>query len=124
MDSLLKNTLKRQMPYLIGGTITGTIIAYYYGFLFSIIVNSIIWFVISTIVNKYYWNYTGFKDEKRLISKYLIHRKDSNAQANNVNGYSRMRKEDDGMTTTNNIHTSISKKLGESNQENIGSPIK
>lgn len=54
MDSLLKNTLKRQVPYLIGGTITGTFVAYYYGFLFSIIVNSVIWFVISTIVNKYY----------------------------------------------------------------------
>ena len=75
MDSLLKNTLKRQSPYLIGGTITGTFIAYYYGFLFSIIVNSILWFVISTVVNKYYWHYTGFKDEMRLISKYLLHKK-------------------------------------------------
>ena len=41
MDSLLKNTLKRYIPYIIGGIITGTFIAYYYGFLFSIIVNSI-----------------------------------------------------------------------------------
>ncbi len=73
MDALLKKTLKRHMPYLIGGTITGTIIAYYYGFLFPIIVNSIIWIVISAIVNKYYWNYTGFKDEMQLISKNLIH---------------------------------------------------
>ena len=56
LDSLLKNTLKRPIPYLIGGTITGTFIAYYYGFLFSIIVNTIIWFVISTTVNKYYWH--------------------------------------------------------------------
>ncbi len=36
LDSLLKSVLKRQMPYLIGGTITGTIMAYYYGFLFAI----------------------------------------------------------------------------------------
>jgi hypothetical protein len=41
--------------------------AYYYGFLVSIIVNSVIWFVISTVVNKYYWNYTGFKEEMYLM---------------------------------------------------------
>jgi p-aminobenzoyl-glutamate transporter AbgT len=71
MDQLLKSVLKRQLPYLIGGTITGIIITYYYGFLFSIVVNSIIWFVISTIVNKYYWHYTGFRDEMALASKYI-----------------------------------------------------
>jgi thiosulfate reductase cytochrome b subunit len=93
MDSLLKNTLKRQIPYLIGGTVTGTIFAHYYDFIFSIIVNSIIWCAISTIVNKYYWNYTGFKDEKRLITKYLLHKKDTNTKSNNnVNGYNSMKK--------------------------------
>ena len=71
MDNLLKSVLKRQMPYLITGTITGTIMAYYYGFLFTIIVNSIAWFVISTLVNKYYWKYTGFKEEFQLVSKYI-----------------------------------------------------
>ena len=67
------------MPYLIGGTITGTIMAYYYGFLVTVIVNSVIWFVISTLVNKYYWNYTGFKEEFHLISKYIdrIRKKES-----------------------------------------------
>jgi p-aminobenzoyl-glutamate transporter AbgT len=75
MDSLLKSVLKRQLPYLIGGTITGIIITYYYGFLFSIIVNSIIWFLISTVVNKYYWHYTGFREEMALVSKYLFNRK-------------------------------------------------
>ncbi len=57
------------MPYLIGGTITGTIMACYYGFLSIVIVNSVIWFAISTLVNKYYWRYTGFKEEFQLISK-------------------------------------------------------
>ena len=85
MDSLLKKTLKRQMPYLIGGSITGTLIAYYHGFIFSIVVNSIIWFVMSTIVNKYYWHYRGFKDEMLLISKYLIHKKDNTKSNNDVN---------------------------------------
>ncbi|MBA3977389.1 MAG: hypothetical protein H0X50_04230 [Nitrosopumilus sp.] len=75
MEAILKSTLKRQLPYLIGGTITGIIITYYYGFLFSIIVNSVAWFVISTVVNKYYWNYTGFKDEMYLVSKYVVNRK-------------------------------------------------
>jgi len=40
---------------------------YYYGFLFSIIVNSAIWMLISFIVNKYYYKSTGFKDEKYLL---------------------------------------------------------
>ena len=80
MESLLKSTLKRQLPYLIGGTITGIFVTYYYGFLFSIIVNSIIWFIISTIVNKYYWHYTGFKDEMLLLNKYVIHRKKNNSK--------------------------------------------
>ena len=75
MESILKSTLKRQLPYLLAGTITGIFMTYYYGFLFSIIVNSIMWFAISTIVNKYYWHYTGFKDEFYLVSKYIIHRK-------------------------------------------------
>jgi hypothetical protein len=74
LESVLKSTLKRQIPYLIGGTITGAIITYYQGFLFSIIVNSVAWFVISTVVNKYYWNYTGFKDEMYLVSKYVTKR--------------------------------------------------
>ncbi len=60
------------MPYLIGGTMTGTILAYYYGFLVTVIVNSIIWSVISTLVNKYYWKYAGFKEEPQLISKYIV----------------------------------------------------
>ncbi|MCC2647205.1 MAG: hypothetical protein K0R16_8 [Nitrososphaeraceae archaeon] len=46
---------------------TGIIVTYYYGFLFSIIVNSAIWTFISFIVNKYYWKSTGFKDEKYLM---------------------------------------------------------
>ncbi len=122
MDTLLKKTLKRQVPYLIGGTITGTFIAYYYGFLFSIIVNSILWFVISTIVNKYYWHYTGFKDEMRLISKYLIHKKDTNTKSNSVHSYNNM-KEEYHMTTSNDSLNPNSDKLRKNNQNNIGSPI-
>ena len=90
MDSLLINTLKRQIPYLIGGTITGTIMAYYYGFLFTIIVNSIIWFVISILFNKFYWNYTGFKEEFQIVSKYI--------------GRIRKKKPNSNFATTNKEH--------------------
>jgi ABC-type transport system involved in Fe-S cluster assembly fused permease/ATPase subunit len=67
LDTILKKIIKRQLPFLIGGTITGAIMTYYYGFLFSIIVNSAIWMLISFIVNKYYYKSTGFKDEKYLV---------------------------------------------------------
>jgi hypothetical protein len=74
LDKILKTTLKRQIPFLIGGTITGIIMTYYYGFLFAIVVNSIIWFIISVVVNKYYWHYTGFRDKIFLFRKYALDR--------------------------------------------------
>lgn len=118
MDNLLKSVLKRQMPYLIGGTITGSIMAYYYGFLITIIVNSIIWFVISTLVNKYYWKYTGFKEEFQLISKYInrIRKKKSiNNSALKLDDH----KEED------NIHRySSSTDEGNKRSDNLGSPTK
>jgi len=55
MDLILKSILRRQIPFLIGGTITGTIMTYYYGFPFTIVVNSAIWYGISYVINKYYW---------------------------------------------------------------------
>ena len=67
MDVVLKSILKRQLPYLIGGTITGIIMTYYYDFLFTIIVNSSIWFVISYVLNKYYYKSKGFEDHKYLL---------------------------------------------------------
>jgi hypothetical protein len=85
LETLLKPTLKRQVPYLIGGTITGIAITYYYGFLFSLVVNSAVWFAISTVVNKYYWKHTGFKDEIYLFSKYVIHRKNKESTGARIN---------------------------------------
>jgi len=94
LDNLLKSVLKRQMPYLMGGTITGSIMAYYYGFLFTIIVNSISWFVISTLVNKYYWNYTGFKEEFQLILKYMSRIRKSKSKINITNRVDNHREKD------------------------------
>lgn len=122
MESILKSTLKRQLPYLLAGTITGTFMTYYYGLLFSIIVNSIMWFAISTIVNKYYWHYTGFKDEFYLISKYIIHRKKNksiiNIQDNNKLHYYKRERPND------NKIDSLSKNTDDDKTNNIGSPLK
>jgi hypothetical protein len=62
----------RQIPFLIGGTITGTIMTYYYGFLFTIIVNSIIWWAISYLVCKVLWKTTGLNDQRYLIRYFLL----------------------------------------------------
>ena len=52
LDSILKSIIKRQIPFLIGGTITGIIMKYHYGFLFTLIVNSVIWYAISYLVSR------------------------------------------------------------------------
>lgn len=57
LESILELTLKRQLPYLMGGPMNGATVAYYQGFLFPIVVNSVAWFAISTVANKNYWNY-------------------------------------------------------------------
>ena len=50
MDVILKSILRRQIPFLIGGT-----------------VNSAIWYGISYVINKYYWKNKGINDQKYLI---------------------------------------------------------
>ena len=118
MDNLLKSVLKRQMPYLIGGTITGTIMAYYYGFLFTIIVNSIVWFAISTIVNKFYWKYTGFKEEFQLVKKYIGRIRKSKSKNNFISN-------EDTHTEVENVKTDFSLNNTDSKKtDNLGSPIK
>ncbi|HYO06066.1 MAG TPA: hypothetical protein VER14_03690 [Phototrophicaceae bacterium] len=121
LESILKSTLKRQIPYLIGGTITGAIITYYQGFLFSIIVNSVAWFAISTVVNKYYWNYTGFKDEMYLVSKYITKRQKNrpkeDQETNHVD-----HKDKEGTNGIDMDSSTISAESG--NTKNVGSPLK
>ena len=63
----LKVINKKTNSFLVSGTITGIIMTYYFGFLFTIIVNSIIWYVISYLVNKYYYKSKGVNDQKYLI---------------------------------------------------------
>ncbi len=119
MEPLLKKTLKRQLPYLIGGTITGIFVTYYYGLLFSIIVNSAIWFVISTIVNKFYYHYTGFKDEMYLVKKYIIHRKNSKSKSIHYNP-----KAENSVVKSHNNINSITEDKKDNKSDDVGSPIK
>jgi p-aminobenzoyl-glutamate transporter AbgT len=67
MDIILKSILRRQIPFLTSGTITGIIMTYYYGFPFTIVVNSAIWYGISYVINKYYLKNKGLDDQKYLI---------------------------------------------------------
>ena len=68
--TILKSILKRQIPFLTGGTITGMIMTYYYGFPFTIIVNSVIWYSISYIVNRYYRK--GKVDDQKYLIQYAM----------------------------------------------------
>jgi hypothetical protein len=122
LESILKSTLKRQLPYLIGGTITGAIITYYHGFLFSIIVNSVAWFAVSTVVNKYYWNYTGFKDEMYLVSKYLTNRHNSRPANSQEINYADHKKTEG--TNGNDMDSSTANSAEIGNTKNVGSPLK
>jgi hypothetical protein len=72
MDKILKAIIKRQIPFLIGGTVTGAIMTYYYGFLFTIVVNSIIWWGISYAVNRFLWKSSGLNDQRYLIRYFLL----------------------------------------------------
>lgn len=71
MTSNTKTAIKRQIPFLIGGTITGAIMAYYIGFLPTLIVNSMMWYIISLITYKLVWKASGLADQKYLLSYFL-----------------------------------------------------
>jgi len=71
MDSEILTAIKRQIPFLIGGTVTGVIMTYYLGFPVTIIVNSIIWFLISNITYRRLWKKNGLADQKILLRYFL-----------------------------------------------------
>jgi hypothetical protein len=71
MTSNTKTAIKRQIPFLIGGTITGAIMAYYIGFLPTLVVNSLMWYIISLITYKLVWKASGLADQKYLLRYYL-----------------------------------------------------
>ena len=71
MDSGVVSAIKRQIPFLLGGTITGVIMTYFLGFMVTLIVNSIIWYLISLVIYKQVWKKNGFKDQM-VILKYSL----------------------------------------------------
>ena len=73
MNREVVSAIKRQIPFLIGGTITGIIMTYFLGFAVTIIVNSIMWYLVSLIVYKRVWKKNGFKDQMLLL-KYVLTR--------------------------------------------------
>ena len=73
MNREVVSAIKRQIPFLIGGTITGIIMAYFLGFAVTIIVNSIMWYLISLLVYKLVWKKNGLTDQMVLL-KYVLTR--------------------------------------------------
>ena len=71
MDQKTVTAVKRQVPFLIGGTITGTIMTYYLGFPLTIVVNSLMWYVLSHITYKLLWRKSGLSDQKILLKYFL-----------------------------------------------------
>ena len=50
------------MPLFVGGTITGIILIYFFGFLISILFNNMVWLIISTFLYRYHWKMDGLED--------------------------------------------------------------
>ena len=63
LDDKTRRAVKRQIPFLIGGTITGIVMTYYLGFPVTIIVNSIAWYLISLTVYKVVLKKNGLCDQ-------------------------------------------------------------
>lgn len=71
MNAQVVSAIKRQIPFVIGGTITGIIMTYFLGFAITVIVNSTIWYLISLSVYKLVWKKNGLTDQM-VILKYAL----------------------------------------------------
>ena len=74
MNRNVMSAIKRQIPFLILGTITGIIMSYFVGFAVTLIVNSIMWYLISLFVYKFVWKKNGLTDQI-VILKYVLSRR-------------------------------------------------
>ena len=125
MNNLLELVLKNQLPHLSGIIPTKTNMVYYYGFLITVIVNSVIWIVISTLVNQYYWKYNNLKKEFQLILKYIDHMRNRKSRNNFVIRLNDYKKEEEKVDNVNNYSTVNSKGKGNGNNKTsyLGSPL-
>ena len=71
MNAQVVSAIKRQIPFVIGGTITGIIMTYFLGFAITMIVNSTIWYLISLTFYKLVWKKNGLTDQM-VILKYAL----------------------------------------------------
>jgi len=71
MDHDVASAIKRQVPILIGGTITGAIMTGYLGFFVTLIVNSVAWLIISQITYNLLWKQSALADQKTLLVYFL-----------------------------------------------------
>jgi len=71
MDHMTTAAIKRQIPFLISGTVTGIVMSYYLGFLLTILVNTTVWYLISLFVYKVVWRKSGLTDQKILLTFFL-----------------------------------------------------
>jgi hypothetical protein len=84
-------------------------------------VNSVAWFIISTVVNKYYWKYTGFSDEMFFVSKYITHRKKNASK--NTNGKDKAEDSKRAVGSDSKVGSNLNNP-DDDKTVNIGSPIK
>jgi len=73
MNRNVVSAIKRQIPFLLLGTITGLIMSYFVGFAVTLIVNSIMWYLISHFVYKLVWKENGLRDQIAIL-KYVLSR--------------------------------------------------
>jgi len=71
LDNRIVSAVKRQISFLVGGTITGIVMTHFLGFPITLVVNSAIWYVISQIWYRVVWQKKGIEDQKLLL-KYLL----------------------------------------------------
>ena len=71
MNAQVVSAIKRQIPFVIGGTITGIIMTYFLGYAITVIVNSTIWYLISLTFYKLVWKKNGLTDQM-VILKYAL----------------------------------------------------
>lgn len=81
--------IKRQVPFLIGGTITGIIMTYFLGFPITLLVNSIMWYLISLMVYKLVWRKNGLTDQMILLEvNFKENKRQKNAMSLEITFYS------------------------------------
>ena len=73
MNREVVSAIKRQIPFLIGGTITGIIMSNFMGFVITLIVNSVMWYLISLFVYKVVWKRNGLTDQISIL-RYVLSR--------------------------------------------------